>query len=175
MYKSLRLNLSKQSPLKTTEKLGNVGVSRSLCWKYLPYFFIVFTLNIFSMPLYAETLKTYDINFYNVAVKGIEPQELNLKWKFFLLDNDQVLFNKPTDKHRNDQFCSYTFDIDETGRVIESSIKLVEHRKNYAYNLKAFEFLKDFDFELKTVKFEKTKKQKNTGTNPRADFIYLAY
>ena len=59
--------------------------------------------------------------------------------------------------------------------MIESSIKLVEHRKNYAYNLKAFEFLKDFDFELKAVKPEKIKKQKNTGTNPRADFIYLAY
>ena len=125
--------------------------------------------------LHAETLKTYDINFYNVAVKGIEPQELNLKWKFFLLDNDQILFNKPTDKHRNDQFCSYTFEIDETGKVIESSIKLVEHRKNYAYNLKAFEFLKDFDFELKTVKPEKIKKHKSTGVLPRADFVYLAY
>jgi hypothetical protein len=126
-------------------------------------------------PLHAETLKTYDINFHNVAVKGIEPQELNLKWKFFLLDNDQILFNKPADKHRNDQFCSYTFEIDEAGRVIESSIKLVEHRKNYAYNLKAFEFLKDFDFELKAAKPEKIKRQKNTGTSPRADFVYLAY
>lgn len=142
---------------------------------YIFCLFIACILNNFSMPLHAETLKTYDINFHNVAVKGIEPQDLNLKWKFFLLDNDQILFNKPTDKHRNDQFCSYTFEIDETGKVIESSIKLVEHRKNYAYNLKAFEFLKDFDFELKAVKPEKIKKQKNTGTNPRADFIYLAY
>lgn len=136
--------------------------------------FMIFTQAMES-PLHAETLKTYDINFHNVAVKGIEPQELNLKWKFFLLDNDQILFNKPADKHRNDQFCSYTFEIDEAGRVIESSIKLVEHRKNYAYNLKAFEFLKDFDFELKAAKPEKIKKHKNTGTNPRVDFIYLAY
>jgi hypothetical protein len=153
--------------------------SLSLNWfpalSYILCLFIACILNNFSMPLRAETLKTYNIDFHNVAVKGIEPQELNLKWKFFLLDNDQILFNKPTDKHRNDQFCSYTFEIDETGKVIESSIKLVEHRKNYAYNLKAFEFLKDFDFELKAVKPEKIKKQKNTGTNPRADFIYLAY
>jgi hypothetical protein len=175
MHRSLRLNLKKQSLLKTTEKLSNVSVSRSLCWKYLLCLLIAFTLNNFLTPLHAETLKTYDINFYNVTVKGIEPQDLNLKWKFFLLDNNQILFNKPTDKHRNDQFCSYTFEIDETGKVIESSIKLVEHRKNYAYNLKAFEFLKDFDFELKAAKPEKIKKQKNTGTNPRADFLYLAY
>ena len=146
-----------------------------LCFGFIFFLSFIIFIQATEFPLHAETLKTYDINFHNVAVKGIEPQELNLKWKFFLLDNDQILFNKPTDKHRNDQFCSYTFEIDETGKVIESSIKLVEHRKNYAYNLKAFEFLKDFDFELKAVKPEKIKKQKNTGTNPRADFIYLAY
>jgi hypothetical protein len=146
-----------------------------LCFGVIFFLSFIIFIQATESPLHAETLKTYDINFHNVAVKGIEPQELNLKWKFFLLDNDQILFNKPADKHRNDQFCSYTFEIDEAGRVIESSIKLVEHRKNYAYNLKAFEFLKDFDFELKAAKPEKIKKHKNTGTNPRVDFIYLAY
>ncbi len=170
MHKSLKLN-------GTVAELQSLRFRRywSPALSYILCLFTACILNNFSMPLHAETLKTYDINFYNVAVKGIEPQDLNLKWKFFLLDNDQILFNKPTDKHRNDQFCNYTFEIDETGKVIESSIKLVEHHKNYAYNLKAFEFLKDFDFELKAVKPEKIKKQKNTGTNPRADFIYLAY
>jgi hypothetical protein len=160
MYKLLRLNFKKQKFLL---------LNHILC------LLITCILNNISMPVRAETLKTYDINFYNVAVKGMEPQELNLKWKFFLLDNDQILFNKSTNKYRDDQFCSYTFEIDETGRVIESSIKLVEHRKNYAYNLKAFEFLKDFDIELKAVKPEKIKKQEDKGTSPKVDFIYLAY
>jgi len=132
-------------------------------------------LLIINLPLHAMTIKTYEIKFHNVSVKNLEPKDLNLKWKFFLLDNDQILYNQPTDKYRHDQRCSYSFDIDEDGRVIESSIKLIEHKANSAFNLKAFEFLKDFDFELKAAKENKLKSFKNSGLSPRADFTYLAF
>lgn len=139
----------------------------------VPLFF--FVLFMFNSSLYAMTIKTYEIKFHNVSVKNLEPKDLNLKWKFFLLDNDKILFNQPTDKYRHDQHCTYSFDIDENGRVIESSIKLIEHKANSAFNLKAFEFLKDFDVELKAAKEKKLKNFKDTGLSPRVDFNYLAF
>lgn len=128
-----------------------------------------------TLGVSAETLKTYDLRFYNVSLKDMDAKDLKTKWKFYLLDNEKVLYNKPTDKHKNDQFCSYSFEIDDDGRVVEDSIKLIKHKKNYSFNLKAFEFLRDFDFQLKAVNPKKEKRQKISGVSPRMDFIYLAF
>jgi hypothetical protein len=93
---------------------------------------------------------------------------LNKEWTRFLKDNQDVLRKKSNDPQspKTDQFCSFIVQLDPDGSINIDSLKLAKHKKNYAYNLKVIEFLRNTSIQFTA---------KNPNKPMQLDFIYLSF
>ncbi|MCH2226680.1 MAG: hypothetical protein MK033_02790 [Candidatus Caenarcaniphilales bacterium] len=127
---------------------------------------VLFALVLSGALAAHASLPRYIINFKNTEFERRQLRQINRKWEFYLKDNSEILYNKPTHKYKNDQFCSFEFDIDEEGKLIPESIHLAKHKKNYAFNLKALKYLQNLQLNFKK---EKAKEK------IQADLAYYAF
>ena len=92
------------------------------------------------------------VKFRNAKIDRALKRSLDRDWTFFTQDNSEILYNKSEHKYKNDQFCRFTFETDSEHKIIDESIKLAKHKQNFAYNLKAIEFLRSYDIVVQAKK-----------------------
>ena len=106
------------------------------------------SLILFYTPVNAG-LPSYTLKFKNINQKRKAFAPLIQDWEFYVKDHEQILYNKPSHKFKNDQFCSFSFDLNEKQEINKQSIKLLEHKENYTFNLAALDFLQNISFHFK--------------------------
>lgn len=117
-------------------------------------FFSLLLLLFFTIPAKANLPRAF-LKFHNLEIENSVKKDIQEKWTKFLNENPEVLL-KPNKKYKIDQYCSFSFDLNAKTEEIEvNSIKLLKHKNNFDYNLKAIEFLKTNNFKLKKKNPEK--------------------
>ncbi len=101
-------------------------------------------------------LPKYLLKFENVVQKRKALVPIIKDWEFYLKDHDEILYNKPTHKFKNDQFCRFSFDLDEKKNIDKKSIKMLDSKENYAFNLGALDFLQNTAFHFRKQDEEKS-------------------
>ncbi|NQY80866.1 MAG: hypothetical protein HRT47_11185 [Candidatus Caenarcaniphilales bacterium] len=109
---------------------------------------ILISIFSFSAPAIAG-LPKYILKFDNIVQKRKAMAPLLKDWEFYLKDHSEILYNKPTHKFKNDQFCRFSFDLDEKKNIDKQSIKMLDSKGNYAFNLGALDFLQNTAFHFR--------------------------
>lgn len=74
-------------------------------------------------------------------------KKINKLWGDFLLANREAL-KKPGKDYTVDQFCSFTSEMGKSKVMDMGKLVLDKHKDNFAYNLKALEFLQTLNEDL---------------------------
>lgn len=82
------------------------------------------------------------IKIHNAKLKSMGIEKLNKKWFEFIYEYPEVL-TPAGKKYKVDQYCSFSLELDTNGNIMANSIKLLKHKQNFKYNLKAIQFLKE--------------------------------
>lgn len=88
-----------------------------------------------------------DIKFKNVKVKSSTVENYQNNFLEFLSDSPEVL-RPEGKKYKEDQFCSFSLEVDSEGDFLLDTIKVEKMGKNISYNLKAIEFLRQNPIKL---------------------------
>ncbi len=94
------------------------------------------------------------VKIHNAKLKSIGIEKLNKKWFEFIYEYPEVLTPEGK-KYKVDQYCSFSLELNSNGNIMIDSIKLLKHKQNFKYNLKAIQFLKET--ELTFSKIDATK------------------
>lgn len=105
------------------------------------------------------------IKLHNAKLLKRDIEKLGDQWLAFLQEEPDLLKAKDKD-YKVDQYCSFTAKLDADGHVDLNSLKLLKHKDNFAYNLRAIEFLR-----ANTIVFE----QKNNNKDIEIEFKYFAF
>ncbi len=110
------------------------------------------------------------INFKNISIDKKNRQSLENKWFEFLKSYPEVLIPSGK-KYKYDQSCKFKFKLNQDSKIDINSIELIRPKQknkaiNFAYNLKAIEFLKTLEIKLTPNKLGKTHE---------IELIYLAF
>lgn len=113
-------------------------------------------MSIFSFHISVKAgLPKYILKFDNIVQKRKALVPILKDWEFYLKDHDEILYNKSTHKYKNDQFCRFSFELDEKKNIDKNSIKMLDSKENFAFNLGALDFLQNTAFHFKKVDEEK--------------------
>ncbi len=82
------------------------------------------------------------VKIHNAKLKSIIKEKLDKQWFEFIYEYPEILTPEGK-KYKVDQYCSFSFNLDSEGHIIIDSIKLLKHKQNFKYNLKAIQFLKE--------------------------------
>jgi hypothetical protein len=89
------------------------------------------------------------LKLHNIDLIEEEKLRLSKSWTRFLKTHPEALLKKGKN-YKVDQYCSFSFEPDpETHEIDINSIKLLKHKNNFDFNLKAIEFLKQQNFKAK--------------------------
>lgn len=98
-------------------------------------------LTFISQPVFAY-YPSMKLDFKNLKMKRSEMERIKSELLQFFEDSPEAL--KTTGKKfKEDQYCKYEMDIDKESKEIKlDTIKVLDDKKNLAYNLKIIEFLR---------------------------------
>jgi hypothetical protein len=82
------------------------------------------------------------IKIHNAKVKSISREKLDKQWFDYIYEYPEVLTPEGK-KYKVDHYCSYSLELDTEGKILIDSIKLLKHKQNFKYNLKAIQFLRE--------------------------------
>lgn len=131
-------------------------------------FTLTFSLGLIFMPLAFAGYPSTKINFKNISVDKKKRQFFENKWLRFISDHPEALVS-PGKKYKDDQECKFNFELDSEGQIDINSLKLLREEKqeiNFAYNLKAIEFLKQVPITLT---------QNNSFKSNQIELVYFAF
>ena len=94
------------------------------------------------------------VKVHNAKLKSIAAEKLDKKWFEFIYEYPEVL-TPEAKKYKVDQYCSYSLKLDADGHVVIDSIKLLKHKQNFKYNLKAIQFLRETEIVLSQINADK--------------------
>lgn len=87
------------------------------------------------------------IKFNNIKLKRSTKEAYEDKFIEFLKDFPEVLIPEGK-KYKDDQYCSFSIELDDKGHYKMETIKVEEMGDNISYNLKAIEFLRQNPISL---------------------------
>lgn len=94
----------------------------------------------FASPALAYYPKA-SLKFKNLKLKNKDEIQLEEKFLEFFAEYPEVLKEKGKE-YKVDQYCKLSMELNEEGLIDINSIQLLESAKNFAYNLKLFDFLR---------------------------------
>ncbi len=94
------------------------------------------------------------IKIHNAKLKSISREKLDKQWFDYIYEHTEVLIPEGK-KYKVDQYCSYSLELDADGKILIDSIKLLKHKQNFKYNLKAIQFLRENPLVLRRVNADK--------------------
>lgn len=103
------------------------------------FLLVILLINLFVAPAAAGDPRS-KIKFKNIKIEKKDLGRLNRAFKSFLDQNRQALLKADKD-YTVDQYCSFEAQANINGGLDIDSLKLAKHKNNFAYNLKALEFL----------------------------------
>lgn len=105
------------------------------------------------------------LKIHNAKLRGLKSEKLNKLWFDYISEYPKILQAKGKE-YKVDQYCTYSVELNQDAKLNLSSIKLVKHKKNLDYNLKAIQFLRENE-----IQFTK----RDAGKSIRLDFIYDSF
>ncbi len=94
------------------------------------------------------------VKIHNAKLKANSAEKLGKQWFDFIYEYPEILTPEGK-KYKVDQYCSYSLELDADGKVIIDSIKLLKHKKNFKYNLKAIQFLRETELVFTKINPDK--------------------
>jgi len=116
------------------------------------FFIILLTLLFFIIPAYGY-YPSGVIKLHNAKILKSNSDRLGSQWLHFLDEKPEILKSK-TKNFKEDQYCKFSAQLNEDGQINLDSLKLLKHKNNFLYNLRAIEFLRanSFKFQIKNPK-----------------------
>jgi hypothetical protein len=105
------------------------------------YYLLLILLTLIGQPVFAY-YPSMKLELKNIKMKRSEMERIKSELLQFFEDSPEAL--KTTGKKfKEDQYCKYEMDIDKESKEIKlDTIKVLDDKKNLAYNLKIIEFLR---------------------------------
>jgi hypothetical protein len=141
----------------------------TLCTYYLPkktdffhllillakmrFFIILLTLLFFIIPAYGY-YPSGVVKLHNAKIQKSNSEKLGDQWLEFLDEKPEILKSK-TKNFKEDQYCKFSAQLNNDGQIILDSLKLLKHKNNFQYNLRAIEFLRANNPKFKIKDFKK--------------------
>lgn len=129
-------------------------------------------ISIFSWSSVSAGLPWAQVKFKNLKISREEKNKIGRAWFNFLEEKPDLLLKTKKDgtktSYRIDQFCRFNANLDEEGNIDLDSLELLKHRKNFAYNIRAIEFLRKQDFNF-------AEQIKDPEKPIRIEFKYFSY
>lgn len=126
--------------------------------------YILIFLILISLPVQA-IYPNAELIIHNAKLKGMKAEKLDKLWFDYISDYPKILQKKGKD-YKVDQYCSFSVEVNEDGKLNLNSIKLLKHKKNLDYNLKAIQFLREHEIQLA---------KRDAGKQIKLDFIYHSF
>ena len=111
-----------------------------ILWAKMRSFLLILTLISLSIPAYSY-YPSGVIKLHNAKTRKKNIEQLGSDWLKFLNEKPEILKSK-TKEFKEDQYCKFSSLLDADGHVKLDSLKLLKHKGNFAYNLRAIEFLR---------------------------------
>lgn len=105
------------------------------------------------------------VKLHNAKLLSHKKEALGNAWLKYLDDYPELLYKTGKD-YKVDQYCSFEVQANDKSGFDLDSIKLAKHENNFAYNLKAIQFLREKSLKIK---------QKNPEKPIEIEFIYYSF
>ncbi|MDA0771699.1 MAG: hypothetical protein O3C63_02020 [Cyanobacteria bacterium] len=128
-------------------------------------FICIILISFLSLQPALAIYPTAKVKIHNAKLKSGKKDSLSNKWLDYIEEEPELLQAKDKD-YKVDQYCSFSIEATEDGKLNLESIKLLKHENNIAYNLKAIQFLREREITIK---------QKNTTKPIELEFLYLSF
>jgi hypothetical protein len=128
------------------------------------FFLLILTLIFLIIPAYSY-YPSGVIKLHNAKVQKSNIEKLGDDWLRFLDEKPEILKSK-TKNFKEDQYCKFSAKLDSEGHINLDSLKLLKHKGNFVYNLRAIEFLRTNNPKFKI---------KNSNKNLELEFKYFAF
>jgi len=103
-------------------------------------FLLILTLFLFIIPAYSY-YPSGVFKVHNAKIMKSNIERIGNQWLQFLDEKPEILKSK-TKNFKEDQYCKFSAQLNEDGQINLDSLKLLKHKSNFQYNLRAIEFLR---------------------------------